>query len=140
MTALIVTALTISLISYSIRYFEAVERLNFHDRQLEWHLFLNQLEYDLKDSTFVNHSSTAFSVDTPNKKTGSIERITYDKNLSVFRRRVGGQGHQPMLMEVNTLRFSKKDNGLTADVTFINGETYTAWIDLRESMERMTDE
>ncbi|WP_084172129.1 competence type IV pilus minor pilin ComGF [Atopococcus tabaci] len=140
MVALLVTTLTLTLMSYAVRHVQTLSRMELHDRQLEWHLFLNQMEYDLKETAFVENSGQAFIFNKYNPEKRKEERIRYEKYMTMIRRTVDGSGHQPMLTQVSDVRFERTEKGLETTVTFQNGITYTAWVDLNEQMEKKNEQ
>ena len=47
--SLYVLVLCVSLIGFTASQYQTIRKQTFLDRQLEWHLFLNQFEYEIKD-------------------------------------------------------------------------------------------
>lgn len=138
MTALMVTSLTVLLISFAVRHFQSIDRFNFHSHQLEWHIFLNQLEYDLEGTTFQSSSTQGLIVSRKTEDNIIVQDV-YRKSKGKFvKDRTGG--HEPMLMQVAVVHFQREGFGLRLTVTFSNEETYTAWIDLRQQMGEKADE
>lgn len=99
------------------------------DRQIEWHLFLNQMEKDIRGTEFLNVTEKRLTVVKFNVSKDASERITYERFGSMIRRRVGGDGHQPMLTQVSMSEFILlTKNKVKLTVTFDNGEKFTAYV------------
>lgn len=136
--AVSITSISVLLLSFFVDQSVRLKKEVESDRQIEWHLFLNQIEYDLKDSTLVNVGSERFVVERTNND-GIIEKVTYEKYFRIFRRRVGDEGHQPMLTKIETIQLEKKDDQLWVTVLFQNGETYTARLHISKASESKED-
>lgn len=67
--ALFILVLSISLLSISVSQFQLIRRQTFQDRQLEWHLFLNQLEKECQNQIVVK--VTQDNIQTENAKATS---------------------------------------------------------------------
>lgn len=132
--AVSVTSISVLLLSFFVDQSVRLEQEVESDRQIEWHLFLNQVEYDLKESTLVDFGAEGFVVKRP-KIDGTIEKVTYERYFRLFRRRVGGEGHQPILTQIETFQLEKTDDQLWLTVLFQNGETYTARLRISEMTE-----
>lgn len=96
------------------------------DRQIEWHLFLNQMEYELRDKVLVNVTSTAINVKQIKDGMVQNDSISYNLFNNMYRRTVNRSGHQPMLTKLKTVKVQQENNQITFDVTFENDESYTA--------------
>ena len=108
------------------------ERINT-DRQIEWHLFLNQVEYELEGSYKISVNLDNMSVEKETKQ-GHKETIKYQKYLSLLRRQVGGEGHQPILTDLKSLQFKTKEDKVVITVQFNNEETYSAVLLIPEKL------
>lgn len=95
------------------------------DRQIEWHLFLNQLEYDLSDGRLKSIHRDEFSAEKP-AEDGQSETITYERYYTLLRRKVEGKGHQPVLTKLQSIRFEEKEAGLLITAIFQNDDQYQA--------------
>lgn len=114
------------------------ERINT-DRQIEWHLFLNQAEYELEGSYKVSVNLDSMTVEKENDQ-GHKETIKYQKYLSLLRRQVGGEGHQPLLTDLKSLQFKTKENKVIITVKFNNEETYSAVFAIPEKLDEEREE
>ncbi len=97
------------------------------DRQIEWHLFLNQLEYELTDSTLEGLYEDSLVVEKM-QKDGKIKKVSYERYQSLIRRRVGGEGHQPMLTKIRRLVLKPDGQQIRLEATFLNNERYVAFL------------
>lgn len=133
LVALSVSTLCFLLLSIGIMQTRTIREQLENDKQIEWHLFLNQLEYYLQDSELVSVSRDNLTVKEPNKQTGKFETVSYVRpqtNRSVLIRRVNN-GNQRLLSEVNWVRFSRNGETLEIEGYFQNGETYNAQIRIK---------
>ncbi|MFC6463833.1 competence type IV pilus minor pilin ComGF [Marinilactibacillus sp. GCM10026970] len=137
--SLSIVSLCVVLLSFFTSQSKSLQDRINTDRQLEWHLFLNQTEYELEGSTRVSVDSDNLSVEKENKQ-GHKETIKYQKYLSLLRRQVGGEGHQPMLTDLKSLQFKTKENKVTITVKFNNEETYSAVFDIPVKSEEESEE
>lgn len=132
-----VLMLCVSLISFSISQYQTVRAQTFRDRQLEWQLFLNQFDYEIKGLVLSEVTASKVRFEEKNAA-GKVERIIiYQKDLKkpVFIKTTDAGGYQPLLMQVSKLSFLKKEEFLVLQVTFSNKETYAAQINLAQTIE-----
>jgi competence protein ComGF len=79
--SLYILVLVVSLISFTASQYQTIRKQTFLDRQLEWHLFLNQFEYETKELVLkdVTPSKARFE---EQDATGKVKRIIiYQKDL-----------------------------------------------------------
>lgn len=121
----------------AVKQIETVSHVQQSDRQLEWHLFLNQFEYDIKGFQLeeVTTSKVTF---IKNPVTG--EKVSYTRTLQKLLRKVGENGYQPMLMKLRKLTFQLKGTFLIIQAEFINGETFQSQISLAEQIKETKNE
>lgn len=112
--------------SLALTQIQAVRTTLNDERQIEWHLFLNQLEYDLRDKGLVSHSSQSINVKQINEGVVQSDVISYSLSNTMIRRTVSSKGHQPMLTKVKSLNVGRKDDQLLLKVVFENNESYSA--------------
>lgn len=128
LVALSISTLCFLLLSIGITQTRTIREQVEEDKQIEWHLFLNQLEHYLEDSELVSVSRDSLTVKEPKKETGELETVSYVRpqtNRSVLIRRVNN-GNQRLLSQVNWVRFSRSGEILEVEGYFQNGETYNA--------------
>lgn len=115
------------------------------DRQIEWHLFLNQLEVYLAETNNPKVSKNAVMVDEWDNESGRYDTISYlrpDSNRTVLIRRKNNGNHR-LLTGIETIEFTLKNKAtLILDVKFRNGESYTGriWVDSWEEQEYLRRE
>lgn len=122
------------IVSDSQNFTESPNRIE-GDRQIEWHLFLNQLENDLKDKVNVKEYRTYFYAYSKNVETNSLEKIEYRRPVSGESRRnfirLKNNGNVRMLTGVEIPEFERDGNWLTLKFSFRNGEIFTGriWVE-----------
>lgn len=114
------------LFSFAISQIQTTRSLIKDERQIEWHLFVNQLEYELTESENVTATKNKLTVEKVDPADQVIRAITYERYFKIIRRQVGSLGHQPILLEVSAVEFSLLEEKLTIRVDFDNGEKYSA--------------
>lgn len=135
--SLFIFTLCFSLFSMAVKQIEVVQRIQESDRQLEWHLFLNQFEYDVQDVKLKHVTSDTV---TFIKNPASGEEVAYTRYKQKLLRKVGDKGHQPMLMKLSKLSFNLKGSFLAIQADFLNGEKFQAHISLANQMKETTHE
>lgn len=131
LVSLSITSLCILLISSSVMHVRDIRQGIEEDYQIEWHIFLNQLEFYLQESDLVSVTRDRLEVISPEEETGRKREVRYERHFRMIRRRVGNDGHQPMLRGLEQFAFSKEENMLILYALFQNGEEYQTkiWID-----------
>ncbi|GEN51291.1 competence type IV pilus minor pilin ComGF [Alkalibacterium pelagium] len=112
------------LFSFALSQFAALERQVNDDRQIEWHLFLNYLEQDLRDKVVTDVKGETITFKKVVDGVVLDEPMTYNRYKNLYRRSVRGLGHHPVLMKVSQLSVEKKSDQLILKVTFDNQESY----------------
>ena len=108
------------------------------DRQVEWHIFLNQLESYLQGSYDPEVLSNHIKVKVPKTTISKgYQDIFYriDGSTSNFSRR-DSNGYHRMLTEIQKIDFTQEDGWLEAEVTFSNGQTFRGRIWVESWVER----
>lgn len=123
---LTVVSYCVLIFSFSTMQIKAMRETTRDDRQIEWHIFLGQLEYELNTAVDGEVSARKLSFRKKNLLTDKVEVISYERHFKVLQRQVNGAGYQPVLIKVNDVGFVKLDNSFKMEVVFENGETYTA--------------
>lgn len=102
-------------------------------RQIEWHMFLNQLERYLENTELV--SSTTQSIIVNEEKAGHTDytRTKYGRSETGYRSfyRSKNNGHNAMLTEVQSFRIEVDGQWLLLNFSFQNDEEYKGriWIE-----------
>lgn len=138
--ALLVFALCFSLFSLAVKQVQSIHNVQQSDRQLEWHLFLNQFEFDLKENQLKEVTKEQVVFNQYSEKTGVTEKVSYKRKGQKMIRQVDSQGYQPMLMKLHTLNFKLNGKFLVIQVEFMNGETYQSQINLKDHIEEPENE
>lgn len=112
-----------------------------NDRQIEFHLFLNQFEMYLQGSINPNVSKNFVEIqewDEPSKK---YERVRYHIPFTNTRNftRVKNGGNHRMLTEMKTISLERNGGWLNVEVTFLNLEKYTGRIWVESWLEKETE-
>ena len=137
--SLLEVVITLSIVSSCVLFFSfAIVQIGStraavkDDRQIEWHLFVNQLAYELAESDEVSAGRERLTLKKVNAKTQREEIVTYERYLRLIRRQVDARGHQPILLEVSSVHFSLNEQVLTIRVVFTNNESYSASLKVNE--------
>ncbi|MGX7417444.1 competence type IV pilus minor pilin ComGF [Carnobacterium gallinarum] len=132
LVATFILILCLSLLTLCSQNYKKIKQQTFDNRQIEWHLFLNQIEHELAATicTTIEPEKVSFKYKEGTEKTGAF---FYEKYNQMIRRRTtnGSGGHQPILLNVQTLNFSKKASFLVIKVTFANDESYEGKIKIQ---------
>lgn len=112
------------------------------NRQIEWHLFLNQLEHYLNGTINPQVGTYIVVVDELDIDTLNYVQVFYRKsgtNNSIFIRSKKN-GYQPLLTRVHTLTFRLEENGwLRIECIFRNKEVYVGRIWIKSWVEEIKD-
>ncbi|MER2063318.1 MAG: competence type IV pilus minor pilin ComGF [Alkalibacterium sp.] len=114
------------LFSFAISQIQTTRSQIKDERQIEWHLFINQLEFELNSGKKLTAGRDRITFEIYDTKEQRDRVVTYERYLRMIRRQVGSLGHQPILLDVSKVEFTLLDKALTIKVEFINGETYQA--------------
>lgn len=140
LAALFILVLCIALLNVVTTQYKTIREQTFEDRQLEWHMFLNQFEYSLEGLVLVNTKPNELQFKMLDEKGQFKEMIYYEKYDNLVRRRTGSGGHHPMLMKVKSINFIQKKSFLEITVTFSNQEIYHAQLDIDHNLVGVQDE
>jgi competence protein ComGF len=143
--ALFVTSLTVLLLSQAATSAQQISAAYQSHAQLDWHIFLNQIEYDFEksknfkiDKKFNNNRIIydRWYEEEKRYKTNSIEFYT-NNGESMLRQRVNNKGHQPILMNVNSFHVSFEEDieEIIIKITFESGESYEAYLTTQATFE-----
>lgn len=118
------------------------------DRQVEWHIFLNQLENYLQGSYGAEVTLNNIYVKEPVDFETDYQEVNYriDGSRINFSRREKN-GYQRMLTELEKIDFTRVGGWLEAEVLFLNGEAFSGriWIaswsvEIEEEEEELEEE
>ncbi|MBT2731294.1 competence type IV pilus minor pilin ComGF [Carnobacterium sp. ISL-102] len=140
LAALFILVLCISLLSFATMQYQAIRKQTFEERQLEWHMFLNQFEYNIEGLVFVSAKPSELQFKLLDEKGQLKEMIYYERHFEVLRRRTGSGGHHPMLMKVKAINFVQNNSFIEITVTFLNKETYHAQLSIEDNLAGVQNE
>lgn len=107
-------------------------------RQIEWHLFLAQLEYYLEDTELLEYNSQELIVNEREKEENHLKRIVYGQaltgNQNFYRR--NNNGYNEMLTDILSYQIKVLDDCLHLSFTFRNQEEYKGRIWVESWKER----
>lgn len=135
LVALSVTSLSVILFSAVFTQLITIRNQTHDDRQIEWHLFLNQLEYDMRENVLrdvVSNRIRMYEV-----KEGIVQGDIISYNLTSnkrYARSRNSEGHQLMLMQIESMSLNRKEDQIQIRVTFQNGETFSGRMKVREQL------
>lgn len=121
---------------------ERSQTLIANDRQMEFHIFLNQLEFYLQGTTDATVGESYISLMEWNEAGKLYERIRYQLPMSNAHNftRVKKGGNHRMLTEVANLLMKKDGGWLSVQVKFLNAEVYKGRIWVESWVENEIEE
>lgn len=134
MLALFIFILSLTLMTTMVQQFKIVRQQTMRTNHLEWHLFLNQFEYEVDQSLFLSTDGNSIYFEKYNDIKKLPEVISYQKmkGKKVIIRQVDSTGYQPILMNIKSMSFALKENNLILDATFLNNEQYKSQVFLNK--------
>lgn len=118
--ALVVNALVLLLVTGLFQTLYHVSRyFDIKEKNIEWHVFLNQVENDLEDKEILSVQRNEVQL----KVLQSKEKVTYKPWGATLRRYRNETGYVPMLTKTKNTTFSKNANGFSIQTDFVNGQT-----------------
>jgi competence protein ComGF len=98
---------------------EPLQRFN----RLEWHVFLQQLKSEVRESAQLETNGTTLYA---YKRNG--EKVSFERYGTIIRRRVNGQGHETVLQAVADVRYKLAVRGVHIEMITVEGTRYTAFV------------
>lgn len=118
LVALLMLSGILLLLSGLIQHAHKMEQALSGYHQLEWEIFLLQLDNELHEVKYIGTSQTEISTEIESK--GKMVPLVIKKvNSRIIKRQSGG--NQPLLMGVNQFVCQEKNNGVDFVVTFTDG-------------------
>lgn len=113
------------------------------DRQIEWHLFLNQLNNQLENSKFIELSNSQLVTSEWDDALKREVKVYYNQAKTGKRnfRRSKNNGNHTLLTNLQKYRLMKNEGWFYLDFTFKNGQNYKAklwiesWVDLSDEKD-----
>lgn len=96
------------------------------EKNVEWHLFLNQMEEDVSDKEIVMVAQR--EVRFQEQGTGAI--VSYAFKEAEIVRQVYGQGYVPMLTGIREVWYTGTTEGIQVSAAFSNGQTFQGYVSL----------
>ncbi|BBM19049.1 hypothetical protein G15_2720 [Enterococcus avium] len=119
LVALLMLSGILLLLSGLIQHAHKMEQALSGYHQLEWEVFLLQLDNELHEVKYIGTSQTEISTEIESK--GKMVPLVIKKvNNRIIKRQSGG--NQPLLMGVNQFVCQEKNNGVDFVVTFTDGK------------------
>lgn len=113
------------------------------DRQIEWHLFLNQLEHHLEGTINPSIFRDNFRVDEWDEQEDRYVNVRYERRGAIENfTRSKNNGNNRMLTGIDTIQFEQEDGWLLLNVQFKTGDKYlgriwvNSWIKEEEESEK----
>lgn len=123
MVALAITSLVLLALSLGVTYFNKIHQEVQVDRQMDWHLFVNQMEFYVENSELIEIDSEHLLVTELDPNTGASYNAEYRMVNRNFIKRVHG-GTQQMLMDVKRVHFTSLESSIFITGEFYSGEVY----------------
>lgn len=103
------------------------------NRQIEWHLFLNQLEGYLENTQLISHTFDSFTVQEESQGNPQDNRIKYGRAKTGYQNfcRSKSNGYNEMLTDIEKINVDIDQQWLILSFVFRNGEQYTGrmWVE-----------
>lgn len=118
----------------------SVKEYVISDRQIEWHLFLNQLNNQLQNSKFIELSNNQLIILEWDEALKREVKVYYNQAKTGKKnfRRSKNNGNHTLLTNLQKYKMTKNEGWLYLDFTFKNGQNYKAklwiesWVDLND--------
>ncbi|WP_347299186.1 competence type IV pilus minor pilin ComGF [Dolosigranulum savutiense] len=120
--ALSITSLCLLLLSSGISSLAKAQEGIETDRQIDWHMFVNQFEYYIEGSELMTFEPGQLVVREEDQEVVEYREI----NGNFIRRRKNGT--QQMIMDIEQLTLHRRGNAMTITGVFPSGEVYEARI------------
>lgn len=102
-------------------------------RQIEWHIFLNQLERYLEDTNLIDHTFDSFTITEGLDVGNSLSPIQYGRARSGSQNfyRSNNRGYNEMLTGIQEVYLEIDNQWLMLNVSFQNDESYEGriWVE-----------
>lgn len=125
--ALFTSSLVLLLVGMTFQMLVKTENyMNNSKNNIEWHLFLNQTEYDMQNKKLTKVHSYEITLE----EQGTRDVISYAQNGSKIRWQRNKVGYVPVLTNVKEVNFQNNASGLLIEVTFTNQQNVKGLIPL----------
>lgn len=103
-----------------------------HEKNSEWHIFLNQVEHDLsnKKLTICKKQFLEFKEDVTNST------FTYEFRANEVRRKKEGTGYMPLLTDLWNINFQEASEGILIQAEFGNKQVMEAYVPVKNIQKK----
>lgn len=130
--ALFVNSLILLLIGSLFQSAQSMKDSIQHEKNIEWHIFLNQAEYDLLNKKIKNRILKTITL----SEDGTKATYTYSFKGTELRREKNNSGYVPMLTEVKDLNFQDAKGGIKIQSVFRDEKEMEAYLPIEIYTER----
>lgn len=118
--SLFVNTLILLLIGLTFQTLQGFQQNVHTDKNIEWHLFLNQMENDLTDKTLSLRTKQQLDFD----ENGTKNEIKYEWKHNEIIRKKNNAGYVPMLTKIRevTYRDTQMKKSVDIEIHFSNGQ------------------
>lgn len=120
--SLLLLGLICLLFQTAVRQLHFLQKFTFSSKEEDFQVFLLQLEYEMKDLTFIEIQKDRLVFQDEEGLP-----CTFYKNGSTVIKSLKG-GYQPLLMTVADFKVSGNHEGCLVEVTFINEKNYRGYL------------
>lgn len=122
--ALFINSLVLLLVSSLFTAVYTSQRSLNEEKNTEWHLFLNQVEYDLSDKKLIARQRQY--VEFQEKQTTA--KIAYEFQKQEIVRKKDGSGYAPLLTGLRDILYQDAPGGFTIQASFGNGQVMKGYV------------
>lgn len=122
--------LIVTLMQLMLTQYQQFETRLYEDRQIEWHAFLIATEKELQGAKDIHCTSQKITFLSKQNKS-----FLYEVKGNMIRKRTDKGGHQPVLLNVQSVTFSQQNQKILIRVTFDHDKTYRGEIYLQANQQ-----
>ncbi len=111
--------LVVSFFPLFFKYIMGDEQFETRLNRMEWHVFVNQIKKELRLADEIKVSDNRLVL------TKHGQTILYEKHGTNLRRRVDFKGHEIILQQVDSFRFSPIQDGAKLTLSDLYGQNYS---------------
>lgn len=130
--ALFVNSLIVLLIGSLLHSAQNMKDSLQHEKNIEWHIFLNQAEHDILNKKIKSRTPKIITLSEDGTKT----TYTYMLKATELRRQKDNTGYVPMLTEVRDLNFQDAIGGIKIQSVFKNEKEMEAYLPIEIYTEK----
>ncbi len=130
--SLFINTLILLLVSSLFQTTKNMQENITHEKNSEWHIFLNQVEHDLSNKKLTTRTSQflEFKEDITNST------FTYEFKANEVRRKKEGTGYIPLLTELRIVNFQEASGGILIQAEFGNKRVMEAYVPVEEMQKK----